>query len=343
MNPTANYDALLLVSFGGPEQPSDVMPFLENVTRGRNIPRERLLGVAEHYYHFGGKSPLNDQNRALIAALQKELDAHGLPLPIYWGNRNWHPFLKDALAQMKADGIQRALGFFTSPFSSYSSCRQYRENIRAAQHEVGEGAPEVHKLRTYYNHPHYVEPCAELLRQALSRFEGDDKVFVLFTAHSIPVSMAQTSSYEAQLLETARLVAEKAGTAHWKLIYQSRSGAPGQPWLEPDILEYLQKIYDLGRRKVVLSPIGFISDQMEVLFDLDIEAKDLAIALGLTLVRAGTVGTHPLFVQMIRELIEERLHGTKRLALGKLGPGHDACEDACCPAPVRPPVPARSI
>jgi protoporphyrin/coproporphyrin ferrochelatase len=340
---TIHYDALLLVSFGGPEKQEDVMPFLENVTRGRNVPRERLLAVSEHYHHFGGRSPLNDQNRQLIAALRKELDEHGLKLPIYWGNRNWHPLLPDALRKMRDDGVKHALAFMTSAYSSFSGCRQYRENVAAAQAAVGEGAPQIDKLRVFYNHPHFIEPSAERLKEALSKFGERDKVYVLFTAHSIPVSMAQASDYVKQLEETARLVAEASAVKHWKLVYQSRSGNPGQPWLEPDILEYLEKVSGLGVRNVVVSPIGFISDHMEIIYDLDVEAKDLAIELGMTLVRARTVGIHPTFVRMIRELIEERVNpGTPRPAVGRYEASHDVCALDCCPAPAKPQTMERS-
>jgi ferrochelatase len=333
---TVPYDSLLLVSFGGPEKQEDVMPFLENVTRGRNIPRERLLEVAEHYYQFGGKSPINEQNRQLIAALRKELDEQCLNLPIYWGNRNWHPLLADTLRQMRDEGKRHALAFVTSAYSSFSGCRQYRENIATAQQEAGEGAPQVDKLRVFYNHPHFIEPSAERVKEALAKFGEQSKVYVLFTAHSIPLSMAESSDYVKQLEETARLVAEVSGVKHWKVVYQSRSGDPHQPWLEPDILEHLEKISSLGVRNVLVAPIGFISDHMEIIYDLDIDAKDAAIELGITLVRAGTVGTHPTLIRMIRELIEERLKpGTPRLAIGRYGPNHDVCPADCCPAPAR--------
>jgi ferrochelatase len=338
MNSTkpGSYEALLVISFGGPEQPDDVMPFLENVTRGRSIPRERLLEVAEHYDHFGGKSPINDQCRALISALEQELNEYGPRIPVYWGNRNWHPFLADTIRRMQDDGIGRALAFVTSAYSSYSSCRQYRENVLTAQKTMNGGAPQIDKLRVFYNHPHFIEPSAELLRDALARFPNPKKVYVVFTAHSIPVSMASTSDYQRQLDETARLVASQSGVEYWKLVFQSRSGAPSQPWLGPDILEYLHKIRELGIRDVVIAPIGFISDHMEVLYDLDMEAKDLAIDLGITLVRVPTVGTHPVFIQMIRELINERMDPAKpKLALGQYGPNHDVCPANCCPAPAR--------
>jgi ferrochelatase len=340
----SSYDAILLVSFGGPEKPEDVMPFLENVALGRNVPYERLLEVAEHYHHFGGKSPLNDQCRELIGALEQELAEHGPKLPIYWANRNWHPLLPDTLRKMRDDGIQRALAFVTSAYSSYSGCRQYREKIAAAQQAVGPGAPAIDKIRAFYNHPHFIEPSADRLKESLVKFGSERKLYVLFTAHSIPVAMAQTSDYVKQLEETCRLVAEAAGVQHWKLVYQSRSGAPGTPWLEPDILEYLEKIYDLGVRDVVVSPIGFISDHMEVLYDLDIEAKDLAVELGMTLVRSRTVGTHPAFIRMIRELIAERvLPDQPKLAIGKYGPSHDVCAADCCAAPVRPNRPGATV
>jgi ferrochelatase len=327
------YDAILLVSFGGPERREDVLPFLENVTRGRNIPPERLLEVAEHYYHFGGKSPINDQCRELMAALRKELD-----LPIYWGNRNWHPFLADALRQMRADGIKRALGLVTSAYSSYSGCRQYRENIAAAQAEVGEGAPMVDKVRVFYNHPGFIEASAIRVREALAQWPESERASVRFvaTAHSIPSSMAQTSDYEKQLRETARLVADAAGSAQCDLVYQSRSGPPTQPWLEPDILDHLKSLHAAGVRNVVVAPLGFLSDHLEVLYDLDTEAQALAGELGMRMVRAATVGTHPVFVNMLCQLIEERLSPQgNRLAIGQYGPNHDVCPLDCCPAPTR--------
>lgn len=328
-----SYDALLVVSFGGPERPEDVMPFLENVVRGRNVPRQRLLEVAEHYYHFGGASPINQQCRQLIAALRRELAEQGPDLPIYWGNRNWHPFLRDTVVQMRDDGIRNALAYVTSGYSSYSGCRQYREDVAAAQAAVGEGGPRIEKLRVFYNHPHFIESSADRLRDALAKLPADKPAYVVFTAHSIPLSMAQTSDYQQQLEETCRLVAEACGVDHWKLVFQSRSGAPRQPWLEPDILAYLERLHQIGIKQFVIAPIGFLSDHMEVLYDLDIEAKDLALELGITLVRADTVGTHPAFVRMIRELIAERALNAPRLAIGRYGPRHDICEADCCPAP----------
>ena len=304
------YDAVLVVSFGGPEGPDDVMPFLENVLRGKNVPRERMLEVSEHYQHFGGVSPINEQCRQLIGALETELAEHGPNLPVYWGNRNWAPMLPDTLRQMEADGVKRAIAFFTSTFSCYSGCRQYRENIRDAQDVVGAGAPRIDKLRMPYNHPCFIDTNAEHLRQALEQIDPArrDGAKVLFTAHSIPMSMAENCKYERQLNEASRLTAEAAGHANWELVYQSRSGPPQQPWLEPDVCDRIEALHaEGGLNDLVLLPIGFVSDHMEVLFDLDTEAKELCDKLDVNLVRAATIGTHPRAVSMIRELIEERI------------------------------------
>jgi ferrochelatase len=336
------YDALLVVSFGGPDRPEDVLPFLENVLRGRNVPRERMLDVAEHYYHFGGRSPINDQNRALIAALEKELAAHGPHLPIYWGNRNWHPLLADTLRQMAADGVRRALAFVTSAFSSYSGCRQYRENIATAQAEVGPDAPQVDKLRMFFNHPGFIEPMVENTRTALEQIPAERRAnaLLVFTAHSIPTAMAAGCRYEVQLREASRLVAAGVGREKWELVYQSRSGPPQQPWLEPDIGEFIKGVQGsgFGIKDLIVVPIGFISDHLEVLYDLDTEARQICDELGINMLRAATVGTHPRFIQMIRELIEERMtDAPERLALGPLGPNHDVCpEDCCLYSPSRP-------
>lgn len=326
------YDALLVMSFGGPEGMDDVIPFLENVTRGRNIPRARLEEVAHHYEHFGGISPITAQNRALIAALETELSAHGIDLPVYFGNRNWHPFIADTICQMKADGVRRALVFVTSAFSSYSGCRQYREDIIRASEEVG-GAPAFDKLRMFYNHPGFIGPNAENLRKALAQFPPHHRpdVRVAFTAHSVPMGMANGSAYVRQLQEACRLVAEQAGVAHYELVYQSRSGAPHIPWLEPDILDHMEALSAQGFSNLVIHPIGFISDHMEVLYDLDTEAVEKAHGLGMTMVRAATVGTHPAFVAMIRELIVERMTANPaRRAIGAYGPNHDICPLDCC-------------
>ena len=342
-----NYDAILVVSFGGPESTDDVIPFLETVLRGRNVPRERLLTVAEHYYHFGGKSPINQQTRELIAALEHQLEAHGPKLPVYWGNRNWHPLLPETLLQMKKDGVRRALGFVTSAYSSYSGCRQYRENITQAQREVGEGAPEVDKLRVFFNHPEFIDATAERVQEALAAVpsgvqqDAQQNVQVVYIAHSIPVSMAAGSDYVQQLEEVRRLVSQKLGVRNDALVYQSRSGAPGQPWLEPDILDHLRalKTQHLASA-VVLAPIGFISDHMEILYDLDVEARQLSDSLPLPMTRAKTVGVHPKFIGMIRELILERMDPAReRRAAGVLGARGDVCAEGCCPAPQRPERP----
>lgn len=342
------YDALLVLSFGGPEGEADVIPFLENVTRGRNVPRERLLEVAEHYLHFGGVSPINGQNRALIAALEAELAAHGPQLPIYFGNRNWHPFVTDTIRRMRADGIGRALVFVTSAFSSWSGCRQYREDvIRALETLGGDEGPEFDKIRVFYNHPGFIAAMTDRVGQALARFPEARRagVELIFTAHSIPLAMARGCAYEAQLNEACRLVAERAGIASWQLAYQSRSGPPSVPWLEPDILDALDARHDAGRDDVIVVPIGFLSDHMEVLFDLDEEAAERAAALGMTMVRAGTAGTHPALVAMIRELIQERQTvDPVRRALGTRGPNHDICPVTCClRGEGRPAVPRREI
>jgi len=324
------YDALLVVSFGGPERREDVLPFLENVLRGRRVPPGRLLAVAEHYYHFGGQSPINAQNRALIAALSEEFAAAGLALPIYFGNRHWHPFLGETLAQMKAAGVRRGIAFFTSAFSSYSGCRQYLENIASAQAQVGPGAPQVDRLRAFFNHPGFIEPMIERTAAALAQIPAERRADaeLLFTAHSIPLAMAKSCAYEAQFREASRLVAAALGHTHWRTVYQSRSGAPGQPWLAPDVNEALAEVKSPD---VVVAPIGFISDHMEVLYDLDEEARQKAESLGLNFVRAGTVGTHERFVRMIRELVVERMtESPQRPALGALGPGHDVCWPGCC-------------
>lgn len=338
-------DAILILSFGGPEKTEEVLPFLENVTRGRNVPRERLLEVAEHYYAFGGKSPINDHCRALIAALRTELDQHALQLPIYWGNRNWHPVLADTLLQMRDNGVKHALAFVTSPYSSYSGCRQYREDIAAAQAEVGGGAPKVDKLRVFYNHPQFIEASADRVREALLSFSNEDfdTVRLVISAHSVPCSMAETSNYETQLRETSRLVAEAVGCRSWDLVFQSRSGPPGQPWLEPDILDHLRALHRQGVKNVLVAPLGFISDHVEVLYDLDTEALRLATQLGMKMARCATVGIHPAFIKMIRLLITERLSPNEpRLAIGAFGPSHVFCALDCCPAPRRAGKPRAS-
>jgi protoporphyrin/coproporphyrin ferrochelatase len=309
----SRFEALLIVSFGGPEQREDVIPFLENVLRGRDVPRERLLEVAEHYYHFDGRSPINGQNRELIAALREVVK-----LPIYWGNRNWHPLLPDALRQMRDDGIRRAIAVPTSAFGSYSGCRQYWENIQAARAMVGENAPEIVKIPPFPGHPLFLEAMTDRVRAAMTQLP---QARLVFTAHSVPMSMAQASPYVEQLTAASRRVAEALGVRDWKLVYQSRSGPPSQPWLGPDIGDYLRE----SPTDTVIAPIGFLSDHMEVIYDLDTQARAVCDELGVRMVRAGTVGTHPAIIRMIAELIE-------------LEP--EACAATCCPAPQRLPSPA---
>jgi ferrochelatase len=319
------------------------MPFLERVVQGRNVPRERLLSVAEHYQHLGGRSPINDQCRALIAALKPELAAHGIALPIYWGNRNWHPFLTDTLQTMKRDGVKRALVYVTSAFSSYSGCRQYLEDMEKARASVGEGAPVLDKLRVFYNHPGFVDTVVERVREALEQVPDAQQsaARLVFTAHSIPIGMASSCDYVAQLREIAKVVAERFGRTDCDVVYQSRSGPPQVPWLEPDILDHLRSLASRGDvRDVVVMPLGFVSDHMEVIWDLDHEAKALASELKLGFYRAGTPGEHPRFIAMIRELIQERLGTltTRRTCAGSVA-RPDQCAPGCCAyAPARPPA-----
>jgi len=302
------YDALLVVSFGGPEQRDDVIPFLENVLRGRNVPRERMLQVAEHYYHFDGRSPINDQNRELVAALRGALE-----IPVYWGNRNWHPLLSDTIREMRDNGVNRAIAYATSAFGSYSGCRQYLEDLQRARAAVGERAPAIEKILPFPDHPRFLEAMTDRVCAALAELPHGRLVF---TAHSIPLSMAQSSPYVEQLEAASAAVARRVGRKEWKLVYQSRSGPPAQPWLEPDIGDYLREL----RSDVVIVPIGFLSDHMEVLYDLDTEARAVCDELGVRMVRAATVGTHPAMIRMIAEMTEKE---------------PAACRPDCCTPPRR--------
>jgi ferrochelatase len=338
----SRYDALLFVSFGGPERPDEILPFLENVTRGRGIPRERLESVAEHYHHLGGKSPLNEQNRALIAALRADFEAHGIELPIYFGNRNWSPYLRDALLEMKAAGHCRALAFITSAYSSYSGCRQYLEDIERARAGI-EDAPEIEPLRRFFNHPGFVAACTEHVQNAWDALRAElgkaaSGAAIAFTAHSIPRAMAVNCEYERQLRSNAQLIAERIGAGDWDLVWQSRSGPPQVPWLEPDILDHIRAKHAGGVRGLVIAPIGFLSDHVEVLYDLDEEARLLCAELGLPMRRAASAGTHPRFVETIRELVSERLHGLPMLSVGPLPPSPASCAPGCCARPERPPT-----
>jgi ferrochelatase len=322
------FDAFLLLSFGGPEGPDEVLPFLRNVTRGRSIPEDRLREVAHHYDLFGGISPINGQNRALLAALREAFAAAGLVLPMYWGNRNWHPLLADTLRDMRAEGRQRALAFVTSAYGSYSGCRQYTEDLARARAEVGPDAPAVELLPLFFEQPGFLAACAARLQEALARVPAQARASVplVFTAHSIPAGMSAASPYLEQIRRACSLVGQRAGRSDWTLVFQSRSGPPGQPWLEPDVCDHLRALAAAGEKRVLLMPIGFISDHMEVVYDLDTEAHQVAQGLGLELVRAGTVGTHPDFVGMIRAQVQAALSGEPLRA----------CAAGCCPPPAPP-------
>jgi ferrochelatase len=286
-----------------------------------------MLQVAKHYEMFGGVSPINQQNRNLIAALEKELERNGPRLPIYWGNRNWHPLLTDTVGRMAEDGIKNALAFVTSAYSSYSSCRQYLENISDAQAQVGPGAPRIEKLRAFYNHPLFIEANVAHVRAALEQVSG---AHLVFTAHSIPESMATNCDYAIQLAETAGLIARELNIDNWQLVYQSRSGSPMQPWLGPDVCDHLRSLARAGVKEVVVAPIGFVSDHMEIVYDLDFEAQNVARELGLKMVRAATAGTHPSFVKMIRELMLERIDNAPARFVGSHGARSGLCAPGCC-------------
>jgi protoporphyrin/coproporphyrin ferrochelatase len=354
--PVEEYDAFVLISFGGPEHPDEVLPFLQNVTRGRGVPAERLAEVAEHYQRFGGVSPINEQNRQLLAAIRADFVQQAIDLPVYWGNRNWRPMLADTLAQMRDHGIRRAIGFVTSAYGSYSSCRQYLGDIVSARAAVGPRAPIVDKIRHFHDHPGFVDPHADAVRAALASLDPTKLATtrLVFTAHSIPTTMATQAGpngglYETQLRETAQLVAQRAtaglpgglgggldaGDPGWDLVWQSRSGSPHVPWLEPDVNEHLRTLAKEGVTQVVVSPIGFVSDHLEVLWDLDEEAASTARMLGLGFARAATPGTDPRFVTMVRELVLERTApGADRRQLGSVE-HWDVCASHCCPAPRR--------
>lgn len=355
-SPLDPYDGILLVSFGGPEGPADVLPFMENVTRGRGIPKERLLEVSAHYQRFGGVSPINGQNRALLVAMREVFSRHGVSVPIAWGNRNWDPTIPAALRELREAGCQRVLALVTSAFSSASGCRQYREDVAQALEKLAAepgGAPTVDKIRVFYNHAGFVEPMIDNTIAAVAELVvGDittdhvDGVELAFTAHSIPMAMADTSDYVAQLREACRLIAEGASrrigrSLPWDLVFQSRSGAPGQPWLEPDISEHLRARQSAGVWRVAVVPVGFISDHMEVVWDLDTQARETANEIGLAMSRAATVGVDSRFVDMIFDLAVERAATVRgedpiRAALGIRGPNHDVCPVDCCPLPARP-------
>lgn len=332
------YDALLVVSFGGPEGPDDVLPFLENVTRGRGVPRERLAAVAGHYQQFGGVSPINAQVRELIAAIRADFDTATVDLPIYWGNRNWHPMLADTVRRMAADGVRRAAAFVTAAYTGYSNCRQYDENIAAALAAAGDGAPRIDRVRPYFNHPGFVAAMTDRAAAALDTLPpaAREDARLVCTAHSVPLSMADHSTghgggYVAQLAEVAALVAGRLGMTGADVVFQSRSGLPSRPWLEPDIGDHLGDLHAKGADTVVCLPVGFVSDHLEVAYDLDTEAARVARRLGMTFVRAGTPGTHPAFVSMVRELVAERAGLVEPRTVGTM----PACPPACPPGSCR--------
>ncbi len=344
-----SYDALLLLSFGGPEGPDDVMEFLENVTRGRDVPRERLEVVAEQYLLFGGKSPINDLNRALIDALDAELHRRSVDLPIRFGNRNWAPYIDNTVQELAVGGARRVLALVTSAYSGYSSCRQYLEDIDRAIDRARPASDGIviDKIRPFWNHPGFIAANVAHIQDALATLDPPDRraARLVFTAHSIPLSMAASSDYALQLGDAAQLVTAalvEAGDRaddDFDLVFQSRSGPPQVPWLEPDIGDHLAELAAGGSSAVVVAPIGFIADHMEVVYDLDTQANTIATELGLTFRRAATAGTHPDFVSGLADLVEERLDPSRPvLALGELGPRPMPCAGNCCPAPVRRPV-----
>ncbi|MFI5719259.1 ferrochelatase [Nocardia sp. NPDC051750] len=344
-------DALLLLSFGGPEGPEDVLPFLENVTRGRGVPPERLAEVAEHYLHFGGVSPINACNRAIIAAVERELARTGLDLPVYFGNRNWDPMVEDTVARMAAEGVRSALVFPTSAWGGYSGCRQYDEDILRARAAVGPGAPELVKLRQYFDHPLLIAAFADAVRAARASLPADraESTRLVFTAHSVPVSADNAAGppgdggrlYSRQVAEAARLCAAATGFGDYDVVWQSRSGPPQVPWLEPDIVDHLETLPDKGFDAVIVCPVGFVSDHLEVIWDLDNEAAARAAELDLAFARAATPGTDGRFAEMVVELIGEHVRGAEARRLGAV-PGYGCTVDGapcavdCC-APVRRP------
>lgn len=345
------YDAIMIVSFGGPERPEDVVPFLENVTRGRGIPKERLEEVGQHYFGFGGRSPLNDINRAFIAAVRGDLRNHRIDIPVYWGNRNWDPYLADTLHQMRNDGVTRAACFLTSAYSSYSGCRQYRENLAAAVAEV-DGAPRLDRLRAYFNHPGFIEANISATRDAIDALPTAlrDRAHLVFVTHSIPIAMnegsgrqggAYVEQHQAVVDTIVNAIGERTGrTLDRSLVYCSRSGAPHIPWLEPDINDHLEALAANGEEAVVVIPVGFVADHMEVIYDLDTEAKATADRLGLAIQRARTAGLDPRFVSVVRDLVVERAavergESIARFALEDMPTVSDVCGATCCPNPRR--------
>lgn len=345
------YDALLVLSFGGPEKPEDVRPFLENVTRGRGVPPERLDAVVEHYMHFGGVSPINALNRDIIARVEDELAGAGIDLPVYFGNRNWHPMVEESVARMRDDGVRNALVFPTSAWGGYSGCRQYHEDIVRARSAV-DGAPTLSKLRQYFDHPLLIDAFVDAIRAAREQLSGGtrDRARLVFTAHSVPMAADAAAGpasggghlYSRQVAEAARLCAQRAGVDDFDLVWQSRSGPPQVPWLDPDICDHLETVAASGASAVIVCPVGFVSDHLEVVWDLDTEARAKAAALGIEFARVATPGTDPRFAQMVVELVEERRSAAPPARLGReplLGATVDGvpCAVDCC-VPTRRPA-----
>ncbi|RZQ63707.1 ferrochelatase [Amycolatopsis suaedae] len=346
-----SYDALLWLSFGGPEGPDEVMPFLENVTRGRGVPRERLEEVSQHYQHFGGVSPINQLNRDAIAAVEKQLDAEGVRLPVYFGNRNWRPMVEDTLARMAADGVRRALVFPTSAYGGYSACRQYDEDIERARAACGEGAPDLVKLRQFFDHPLFVAAFADAVRTARQSLADPDAARLVFVAHSVPVSADAAAGpgeegghrYSRQIAEASRLVAAELGVESYDVVWQSRSGPPQVPWLEPDIVDHIDALHADGVPAVVLCPVGFVSDHLEVIWDLDNEAAERAAELGMGFARAATPGTDPRFAELVVELVREHVADAPARKLSDFPAAGCTlngapCAPLCCEPPARRPA-----
>ena len=331
------FDSLLLLSFGGPENSDDVMPFLRNVTAGRGVPDERLAVVAEQYELFGGKSPINELNQQLLCALNEELASRGHEMATFWGNRNWHPFVTDTIADLKSLGHTSTVCLVTSAFSSYSGCRQYHEDLDRARNEVP-GAPNIERVRVYWDHPDFLGTAAELLAESRDAAGLSSETPVLHSAHSLPLSMAANCDYQQQLNEAAAIVNELAGMrGPYEVVFQSRSGPPSVPWLTPDIDQRIHELAEQGTQELLVHPLGFVADHMEVLFDLDTQSAAAAKEAGVKMVRTPTVGTHPRFVSMLVDLVEEAAGlRADRPSLSKSGPRPDKCNPQCCPAPTRP-------
>ncbi|WP_278313065.1 ferrochelatase [Lolliginicoccus levis] len=344
------FDALLYLSFGGPEKPADVRPFLENVTRGRNVPPERLDEVEQHYLHFGGISPINALNRDIIARVERELKRRGHDLPVYFGNRNWHPMAEDAVARMVEDGVRRALVFPTSAWGGYSGCRQYHEDIARALAAAGPGI-ELVKLRHYYDHPLLVDAFADAIRAARDELPAGlgETARLVFTAHSVPESADAAAGlpeegghlYSRQVHEAAALCAGAVGRNEFDVVWQSRSGPARIPWLEPDICDHIEALAKAGETAVIVCPVGFVSDHLEVVWDLDTEARETADKLGIALARAATPGTDERFTTMIADLIDEALSGRAPTRCGGAplrgsSTNGAPCAVGCCEMPARP-------